>query len=299
MTTIRILQSPVSYKEPSAHSIIYRNLKTQDKRRSPWGRAPKRGPGSAQPRILNYLNLLSLSAPHLVFYFLKIFYMPRKRKNKKGGKVPKAVKQFVDKKMDAGIENKVIAYHVPAGVNLYSTDPQYYGLLGNIAQGNLTSQRLGAKINLRSIRLLVSTSPNIAVGATQPQYVRFIVFRDKKVNGAGLLVNDLLWGGTVGSATNYLRPYNPLQVGKGRRLQILKDFLITNHVEGGASNLSGGQTRKYFKKFAVNMPCQFRGDGVGTANVISGEIYLMICHSDASLNVPFINYSTLLEYEDA
>lgn len=150
----------------------------------------------------------------------------------------------------------------------------YESLLGGIIQGTGDNQRVGKKIQLKSIHLrgavLQSSSVNTVDATTT---VRIIIFHDKQCNGAAATVTGIL-------ETADEKAFNNLD--NSRRFKVLKDWFFTMNRKGAGLNASiqlfakNSEPLEFNKK--VNIPIEYSGTGNGIVDLPSSNIgILAIC----------------------
>lgn len=219
--------------------------------------------------------------------------MPR---NRKGGKVSKAVVKYVAKKLDQAIEDKFITRHVPGFGT--TTDPQYLTTYAAVAQGSTDQDRLGNKVRVKTFHFRLWAMQNV-LSLALAQTIRVIIVRDKAVNGAIPAIDDVLYGAAIGNPTNWTRSINRNNCGKGRRFQVMMDRTVTLGVTGGATNTPVGKSIHFNKRFKMPLPTQWKSDGAGTAFINSGEFYVVCLTNEPGVNIPITDFDFTSQYEDA
>ena len=118
-----------------------------------------------------------------------------------------------------------------------STTTPSLTLLNELGQGTSESNRIGSSVKNKSLYLRFFCDNNQANSA--PQYVRYIVVKDKQPNGAVPAITDILNGGTIQSAR---------QINKAKRFHVYKDEVFyvdkstkAGHVETIFIDLKDGQ----------------------------------------------------------
>lgn len=165
-------------------------------------------------------------------------------------------------------------------------------LLNGIAQGSDYNQRIGRRINIRSILIRMFIS-NGSTPASQP--VRIILFHDAQTNGVDPTANDLLGsasaGGSSTTAVNNLSNRD--------RFRIMMDKIILLQTNGGTT--SGTADRKYLMKYKkCNLLTTYGGTGATVGAIISGAIYLLAVSQFTlpSTNAPTIITETRIRFLD-
>lgn len=212
--------------------------------------------------------------------------MPRrtyKWKPQKIAVLPKRVKALEKKvyKIQKRVEPKYIALVATQAHNFNGT---IFSQLNTISQGTSdTAQRIGDRINLKSIKVNYEVKENTGVGSFGATFVRLIVFIDKEVNltlGADILTN---------TGTGFA-PIGHYQWDNSRNFMILKDkkFALCT------------SKPNYVGSFKVNLkdiPVQFDG---GTTTILKNDLKIMwIADTNLGTDNPTCLHSSRIEYYDS
>lgn len=209
---------------------------------------------------------------------------------KKPNPVPKKVKKYVTRKLDAMIEDKVIRVNQPSATAVGAVTS--YVLLNGMIRGLDEGQRIAHRIRTKWVRLNISViiDPAGLAAATTGYFFRYILLYDKQPNGSLPSNAQLLYNVTAGETYE-----SPLNIDGEKRYKILTDKTIPVNVTGGSSNASSmiAIRRKIKLKNKLTV---YNTSNVGTeADINTGAIYLvMMC--DAFI---LATYHTELRYEDA
>lgn len=215
--------------------------------------------------------------------------------------VPKKVKKYVKRALDAAQEDKFNYF-----VGLGTTIPNDVALLqydlcattkGDNA-GDFTGAGIGANrhgIVIRQKRLeirMVLRNGNPTVVGTQ--YVRAILAYDLAQNGAQTTFQELFMNATANQL--HTSPINPQN---RARYRILKDFRMTLS-QSNATALSQG-LQKTIKIRLKNRKCYYNNGNAGTyADINKGGLKLFLVSNTATAsNPPTMDISLMLYFEDA
>lgn len=166
-----------------------------------------------------------------------------------------------------------------------STTTPSLTLLNELGQGTAESNRIGASVKNKSIYIRFFCDNNQSNPA--PQYVRYMIVKDKQPNGAVPAITDILNGSTIQSAR---------QINKAKRFQVYRDevFYVDNntkagHVETIFVDLKDGQDDH----------TEYSGNS-GTITDISTNAYYFIHFSNIAgvSNPPIISWTSRMRFID-
>jgi len=161
-------------------------------------------------------------------------------------------------------------------------------LLNGIAPGTGASQRIGKKVNIKSIQFRCSIG-GAATGVTPFQgFVRFLWIYDKQTNATTPTVANIL------EATSGVSPMN---MDNRDRFVVISDKQYAIDQSGGHQS---GQIKMYKK---LNLTTVFNAGTAGTvADITSGAIYLLHIASSAvsaPTNNPVFTHYNRIRYDDS
>ncbi len=206
---------------------------------------------------------------------------PLRRPPGKGGsfRMAKAALAGVKKLRRAG-EVKFLD-HISAGLTIplvvAALNPT---ILSLNAEGITSGTRIGRIIEPTSMFFRMCVTRNAS--ASTPQFVRFVIFRDKDSNGV-----LPVWSGTGGmfSQTSVLSPLNRAE----GRYRVVMDKLIPLN----AQRLTG-QVKKYFR---LSGRTTYSGGAATQVNAQQNQYYFFIC-TDVAANLPNFYLSLRFNYRD-
>nr|WAE42254.1 MAG: capsid protein [Cressdnaviricota sp.] len=162
-------------------------------------------------------------------------------------------------------------------------------LLSDIPQGTTVNQRIGNKVNIKSIWIKGFAKANTAVTGGA-QTVRNILFIDKMDRGSGTAptITDLLQcPGTDESSV--IAPLNISELG---RFKILYD----KSIQLPNSTSTNGSARKPFTVFKrLNIPVHYTS--TGSTNTWKNNVYFLTC-SDVNSNDAEVTYYARVGFTD-
>lgn len=158
-------------------------------------------------------------------------------------------------------------------------------LLNGLATGTSSYQRVGSKINMKSLywcvnfgMCAVDADPATDI-ATLNTPVRFMIVYDKQANGAQFAITDLLnTTAGVGNGARGIDTCSPNNLNNRDRFIVLADKRFVLQSEG-----TSARTIKKYKKLNTQV-CYTNGAGVGgISEITSGSLYAVVFR-DAEMN---------------
>lgn len=153
--------------------------------------------------------------------------------------------------------------------------------INSLPQGTSGSERIGRKIQLRSMLIRWNDSAN-AIGKA----IRVLVVYDRQGEGsiAPPIVSIL--------ATDSIN--SPMALGTSDRFVVLVDEMIEPIPNGVAA--SSTRAGKIYRK--INLPMQFLNAGGAIADISSGAIYIACCCANSNVAGSGIGYYSRIRYTD-
>lgn len=145
------------------------------------------------------------------------------------------------------------------------------------AQGTGDDDRIGDRVNAKSLFIRLSITPNATAGMN---FLRFIVLRDKQGNGAAPSAANVL-----SASTDYQSPINE---DYGQRFKVLFDRTYT--VDNDAN---GAQVDKIYRK--LNFRTVWPDEGSTWPNTNSLLVFMI---SDQATNGPTVQYYARVRFTD-
>lgn len=221
--------------------------------------------------------------------------MPRKRYGKRKAKTPKvskAVKTYVDKKIDTEIENK----YANAKNSSVAVDSTSLVLSTGVTlvQGTSVGTRIGNKIRQKKCDIRFQLR-NGNPGVVGTQKVRMIALFDKNPNGVIATTSELLIDNTS-AGLNWLSPLNPNYFSE--RFTLVRDKVF-DVPQANASAVAWGQHHRELFDLKGRILTYTSNTGL-FASVASG-IFMIYFISDtgAASSPPLMDYQIMIEWEDA
>lgn len=155
-------------------------------------------------------------------------------------------------------------------VNLQSQ--AFHQLLNGISQGTDAQQRVGRRINIKSIEMKVHAS---TMAITKMALVRFVIVLDKQPNGQVATWEQVY---DVDTVLNANTPYALRNISNKQRFWVLWDSglipIIGDASAKESSNSAMIATREMYKK--VNIPVQYnQGTDATIGSIATNALYLM------------------------
>lgn len=232
----------------------------------------------------------------------------RGRRRKAKGKVAKAVKEYVERKIDAGIEDKFLydQFVVAAGAGPTNSGVLYP--LNGIAQGNGPNQRIGFRIKDKLLAWKVRFNP--ATSQNADTMVRMVIVKDMMAYAAApILPDDIL--GLVGAISTPSNPLKPLSQNNfyhnNKRFTLLYDKLFQLDMDQIVNNTGGNYhfiTNQTYQKaehiHKLSGYTNYIGDTGSLASYGKGVIYVIWFSNVTSVtDSPGIDFQSVYTYEDA
>ena len=145
------------------------------------------------------------------------------------------------------------------------------------AQGVLASQRVGRKIQMKS--LLLKWKTDAIEGATDVSPFRVLVVYDKQTNGILPAVTDILTQNMI---------IVPNNLSYADRFITLMDFM-TDPQQNTSQSLCGTQFRK------LNLEAMYQGAGGTIAEINTGGVYILVANPT---NADSMNFFARIRYTD-
>lgn len=215
--------------------------------------------------------------------------MPRFRRNRKMGTVPKKVKKYVKAEISRNIENKKYNFIIAlTGANAMDDSTGVIFPLTAPSNGSAVNQRLGSQIKIKRI----VTDWFVQMGAANPCQCRIVIVQDKQQQGTNpTLVNVFdSGGGGIGTVQAPQTPYNPYLT--PTRFTVLHDWRF---------QLDQVSQERIVKRIVIpgSKISQVHFQSAGTLDG-KGMLYAL-CFSDvnAAANTPRLICGARAEFEDA
>lgn len=179
------------------------------------------------------------------------------------------------------VEKKNIDFSTSMGI-LAVNQWSEIDLLNGCGQGANAGERIGRKIQLRSLLFRWNDSANAA-----QKVIRLLIVYDKQTDGAIIPpITTILAANTINA---------PMAMGTSERFVVLVDEYI--QPEGGTPPGGGSPTRagKIYRK--INLPQHFLNAGNTIGDISSGAIYAACCVQSAPINSG-IGYFSRVRYTD-
>jgi len=217
-----------------------------------------------------------------------------KRKGKKTGKVSKAVKTYIAKKMDNAIEDKHFIAQVDDQVLNNTTKGRLHYLTMPI-HGLAFEERLGARIKVKYIRFMLearsSGAMDIINGAVKPQWFRVLMVTDKHTDATIATLqatNQGIFETTLGSSNFAAALTNPLTCNlkgdsnKNKYYDILYDkskklqMFYNGGVDAGATQ-GDTQIYKFTKHYPKGLHVNFTYSTTGAVTGVIDRAWYIVC----------------------
>lgn len=155
-------------------------------------------------------------------------------------------------------------------------------VLNSMQLGTANGQRIGRKIQLRSVQIRYTVTPPGAGGVSQN---RFVIVYDKQTNGAAPTASDVF-------AINAFD--SPLNLNNAERFVVIMDE-ITDSCQSQLINMSG---KRYAK---IRLDTLYAGNAGTVGDITTGGLFLFCANnSDPIVGVASTSYSyTRVRYTDA
>lgn len=157
-----------------------------------------------------------------------------------------------------------------------STSSGVLYLLSGVAQGTDYTQRIGRKINMKSLLMRVSMNPNSGTTSNVGDFVRMLIIYDAQANGTAPAVTDVL------QTANYLSPMN---LNNRDRFKIISEKLVSmNPAVFTSGSLTNGnaQNKSYEIYKKIYLDEVFSNTTALIGSIASGSIYLLIIAAAAT-----------------
>lgn len=207
--------------------------------------------------------------------------------------VSKAVKKYVNRKLDDMVEDKhyVSNQRNPSGAggNVNNSVGSFQAM-NDIAQGDGVQERLGIKIKPK--KLVINWNAQCVTGDNT---IRFVVLCDTAMDATQPTLTEVFTGGALSNDNAPTAPFNPVRVGQGQRLRVLADKLIALSI-AGPGNKSG---KIVINKSKLPSHIEYRGDGTNTLS--KNNLYTVAVGDPnaGSADTPYFAFTSDLTYEDA
>jgi len=180
------------------------------------------------------------------------------------------------------IEKKAVNVNSTTSAPLTSSFATAINLLPITLGSSPTANRVGRKIQLRSIGLRYTVSP---VAGSNPSQARFVIVYDKATNGSTPIAADVFDINAFNS---------PLNLNNSERFVVIMDE-ISDSCQSNSLNMSGSRFRK------VRLDTVFGGNAGSVADINSGGLFMFIANnSDPTVGVASNVYSyARVRYTDA
>lgn len=155
--------------------------------------------------------------------------------------------------------------------------------LNPIQTGADSNQRVGRKVQLKSLLFRWNSSSNAAVYP-----LRILIVYDREPNQATPLITDVL-----ASPTNFNTPMN---LSNSNRFIVLADE-IHQPTNASPNNVAFDRANKIYKK--LNLPAMFSASSIDVTSITQGAIFAMCSiPTPAGSNNPGIGYYCRVRYTD-
>lgn len=166
-------------------------------------------------------------------------------------------------------------------------------LLNGVATGTDITNRVGRKLNIKSLKIGVNVfnqanvSSNLSIGVS----CKVSIIYDSQPNGAAPAYTAIY---------NVAHPLSPLNLNNRDRFKVLwtKNFVVGSYTTSAGSLLATGSptnsTKTGYKK--CNLPVIFGGTGATIADIQTGAIYICAV-ADVSLGAAF-DYNSRIRFVD-
>jgi len=178
----------------------------------------------------------------------------------------------------------------PVSVNVTSTAT--FNLLNGIATGTDFTDRIGRKVNLKSLFIRYNVGPEDQT--VTDNLVRILVVYDNQTNGAAPIIGDVL------KSANSL---SQLNLNNRDRFKVLwdKEIQLTFASNTATVAVSFGQNGYCGKKFKSlrNLEMIFGGTAATVASIQTGSIYLITIGSATAGAASTFSFSSRIRFVDA
>jgi hypothetical protein len=194
------------------------------------------------------------------------------------------------KYLDSGFQGYVTA----SGGVVNWTAPATKTSMVEIAQGTGNNQRIGRKINVRTIHLQAVIYSEAAAAATAfgGEMVRVALVLDKQANGAtpssSLIYDNFFGGGVFGAACSFRNKENEarFRVLKEWRVPITPQFGVAT---AGTTGVIAYDTKRVEVYKKVNIPIEYNGTTGAITEIRSNNLLLLLSSSltghDTAINI--------------
>lgn len=238
-------------------------------------------------------------------------YTNRRRMRKKA-KVPKAVKSYVQKSLDASIEDKH-RYIQVGPFTLNTGTPVGLTNIVQMQQGVLWGQRIGKKIKVKSIDIkLIADLVHLTSDPLQDYYIRVMFGRQFETKGVLIPISDDTTGIFPTAVTAGLYPFetpNPFTLrnkDRGGTYQIYSDTrkrIETYESNAGLVNSTYRRIWHLHKNFKNPVSMTFNSLNVGDITDILDNAFFLLVATDMNRSVALnsVTYHAIfdIKYEDA
>jgi len=248
-----------------------------------------------------------------------------KRKYSSGGS--SAWSQPIKKRFKALRKNKPIGRSKPYGPELKCVDIKLeampingsgstanFVLLNAIQEGSSFYNRIGRKINLKSLMVTIDVEKTFAnTTSVPPQFARMVVLYDAQPNGVAPVYSDVMQDVTQ-SGTSSISVYSSLNLNNRDRFRILLDKKIKLPPLGasGAPFITGDNSvyeqnsgsqkvSKYLKLKGIETMFKSNSSPASIADISTGALWCMVIGQDTAVAPAqgFVaNLTTRLRYYD-
>lgn len=161
--------------------------------------------------------------------------------------------------------------------------------LNDVQQGATVYQRIGTKIQMKSIRVSFTVAIS-ALALINNASVRWMIVYDRQVNGVGLTLATLIADSTAAAATGF---HSGINIANRSRFLILRDQEIT--IENGGPQIHN--VSDYIK--LNNLEAEYRASGATIGDIATGALYLVILSDVLTVNSPLLlDMNCRLRYVD-
>jgi len=180
-------------------------------------------------------------------------------------------------------------------VMAFQTGAQF-SLLNAIQDGSGFYQRVGRKINMKSLNVTLNIEPTTTnTGNVPPQYARVVVFYDAQPNGVAPIYSDVLQDITQ-SGTASVTAYSSINLNNRERFKILMDkkIKLSGKAAGGAPLVTGQNDvyeqnngklniTKFIKLKGIETMYKSTSSPSTVADIATGALWCMVYGEDSGV----------------
>lgn len=229
---------------------------------------------------------------------------------RKAGKSPSKAKKFKPSGVPAttlkSSKHEIKSVDVPASNTAISTTASF-ALLNGMVQGTTQWNRIGRRVQMKSIAIRGRIYYNQAGGAPGADYLRVMLIYDRQPNGAAPAIGDII-AATDQAGTTTTTCFDGLNMSNADRFKVLREYVL--HIPSPAA-IAGGANQalqvegaeklgfKWFVKLG-GLETHFKTGNAGTiADISTGSLYLVTFGQQAAADAQWgLTISARLRFDD-